>query len=103
MMIVRSIKVFVKPECVEEFKKATVKNRNNSIKEPGVLRFDLLSNREKPYEFLLFEVYHSEKATEDHKKTAHYLEWKAAVEDMMASPRQSDGYDVVAPDDPNDW
>ncbi len=102
-MIVRCINVFVKPECIEEFKKAIIKNRNNSIKEPGVLRFDVLLNQEKPGEFKLVEVYRSEKATDDHKLTPHYKEWKAAVETMMAAPRQSGSYAVVAPDDPNDW
>lgn len=102
-MIVRSIKVFVKPECVEDFMRAILKNRNSSIKEPGILRFDVLSHSENPGEFLLFEVYRSEKATEEHKKTAHYLEWKDSVEPMMAGPRQSASYQVLHPDDPNDW
>lgn len=102
-MIVRSIKVFVKPECVNDFKNAILKNRNQSIKEPGVLRFDVLVNKEKPSEFLLFEVYRSEKAAEDHKKTAHYLEWRDTVADMMSVPRESSAYAVLAPEDPNDW
>ena len=102
-MIVRSIKVFVKPDCVEDFKKATLKNRNNSIKEPGILRFDVLSCTDNPEEFILFEVYRSGKATEEHKQTTHYLEWRDTVESLMTAPRQSAAYNVVFPDDPNDW
>ena len=44
-MIVRAIRVYVKPEAAEAFERATVENRAGSIKEPGVLRFDVLRAR----------------------------------------------------------
>jgi autoinducer 2-degrading protein len=88
-MIVRAIRVYVKRESVEAFERATVENRAGSIGEPGVLRFDVLKSAERPAEYLLYEVYADEKATADHKETAHYKKWREAVEPMMARGRES--------------
>ncbi|HUZ18166.1 MAG TPA: antibiotic biosynthesis monooxygenase [Spirochaetia bacterium] len=96
-MIVRVISLKVKRELVEEFKEASVANHNGSLKEPGVRRFDVLQSEADPTEFLLYEVYESEEATLTHKETVHYAKWKEHVEPMMAEPRKSASYSVVAP------
>jgi len=102
-MIVRAITVHVKADMVDQFKEATVRNRSGSIQEPGILRFDVLQNREKPEEFLLYEVYKSEEATSAHKETGHYKEWKAAVESMMDGPRSGPAFSVVQPVAEEEW
>jgi autoinducer 2-degrading protein len=102
-MIVRVINVYVKPESVDEFRDATRKNHEGSIREPGVLRFDVLQNAERPTEFVLYEVYTDDGATVAHKETTHYAEWKKTVTPMMAKDRESASFNVVAPLEPAKW
>jgi autoinducer 2-degrading protein len=102
-MIVRIIDIRVLEACVGDFKQASLRNREGSIREPGVLRFDLLQDDAQPGHFLLYEVYRDEQATQDHKQTEHYRLWRAAVEPMMAAPRGSASYTPVAPTDPGQW
>ena len=102
-MIVRAVEIQVKPERLEEFIPATLANRRGSIGEPGVLRFDVLQSEQDSSRFLLYEVYRDLAATEAHKQTAHYQAWRQAVEPMMASPRQGQAYQVLAPADAAEW
>jgi autoinducer 2-degrading protein len=102
-MIVRLIDVYVNQGQEEAFKAASVQNRAGSMREPGVLRFDLLQDEAQPAHFVLLEVYRDEQATRDHKETAHYQKWRGAVEPMMARPRVGTAYSAVAPTDPGAW
>ncbi len=79
------------------FVAATVANCKNSVKEPGVHRFDFLQNKENPRNFILVEVYSNEGAPAEHKATAHYAAWAAAVKDMMARPRTAAKYATKFP------
>jgi autoinducer 2-degrading protein len=102
-MIVRVIDVQVKPESAVAFREATARNREGSIHEPGVLRFDLLQDEKDPAHFLLLEVYRDEAATGAHKDTAHYQRWRQEVEPMMARPRAGTSWRPLAPTDPSEW
>jgi len=102
-MIVRIIDLYVREQDQEAFKAASVANREGSILEPGVLRFDVLQVDTEPGRFVLFEVYRNEQAAADHKQTAHYQAWREAVEPMMAKPRVGTACTVVAPRDPEQW
>jgi autoinducer 2-degrading protein len=102
-MIVRVITVYVKEECREDFIALTRENHAASLKEPGVLRFDVLQSEENSGRFLLYEVYADQAATLAHKETAHYRAWKQGVENMMARPRESSAFTVLAPLDPAAW
>jgi hypothetical protein len=50
-MIVRAIEILVKPERTAEFIAATLENHRGSLREPGVLRFDVLQSAEDPARF----------------------------------------------------
>ena len=102
-MIVRAITVQVRESDIDGFKEATRANHEGSVREPGVLRFDVLQNSERPTEFLLYEVYRSQEATEAHKRTDHYASWMITVEPMMAGERRRVEYEVVAPAEPEAW
>ncbi len=102
-MIVRIIDVQVKEQSVEDFKRISVENRGGSIREPGVLRFDVLQSDTDPQHFILYEVYRDEQATLDHKETEHYRSWREAVEPMMARKRESTSCTPIAPADPGEW
>jgi alcohol dehydrogenase class IV/quinol monooxygenase YgiN len=79
------------------FIEATLANCKCSIKEPGVHRFDFMQNKENPRNFALVEVYNNANAPVEHKATAHYAAWAAAVKDMMARPRSSVKYATKFP------
>lgn len=96
-MIARVVTVHVKSDSIEEFKAATIANHTGSLKEPGIYRFDVLQNEGKPEEFILYEIYESEEATLTHKETMHYNKWKQTVEALLAEPRTSTSFKIVAP------
>ena|SRR5215469_1737194 len=99
-MLIVHVHVHVLPEHIDAFREVTSENAGNSIKEPGIARFDVLQNSEDPSRFILVEVYRSPAAPAAHKETAHYQVWRDRVAGMMAEPRTSVKYSNVFPDDP---
>jgi len=98
-MLIVHVEVFVKPDCIEAFKTATLANARKSVQEPGIARFDVLQRQDDPARFLLVEDYRTAEDPARHKETAHYQTWRDAVAPMMAQPRQSTKYDNCYPDD----
>jgi len=88
-MLVVHVHVRVKPECVEEFKAATLANARASIREPGIARFDVVQQQDDPTRFVLVEAYRTPEAPAAHKETRHYQTWRDAVAPLMAEPRSS--------------
>lgn len=86
-MIATTVIIHVKPENVEDFKKASIENHNGSRKEPGNVRFDVLQSNDDPTYFTLYEVYADVDAAKAHKETAHYKKWRDTVEPYMACKR----------------
>jgi len=86
-MIATVVMVDVIPEYVDAFIEITTYNHENSRKEAGNIRFDVLRDNKNPSKFILYEVYESEEAAARHKETAHYNKWRETVAPMMASPR----------------
>lgn len=95
------VHVHVKPEFVEAFKQATIENASNSVKEPGIARFDVIQQSDDPTRFILIEIYKTAEASGAHKETAHYKRWRDDVMKMMAEPRQGIKYINLFPDDSN--
>ena len=96
-MIVTTVMVQVKPEHIDDFMKAAVVNHENSVKEPGNMRFDILQSEDDPSLFMLYEAYESEEAAAAHKETNHYKVWRDTVTDWMAKPRQGIKYKGIRP------
>ena len=96
-MLIVHVHVSVKSQFVEDFKKATVENASNSIKEAGVLRFDVIQQEDDHTRFVLVEVYKNAEASAAHKETAHYAKWRDTVAEMMAEPRQGISYTTIFP------
>lgn len=101
-LIVVHVHARVKPDAIEAFRAASIDNAQNSLREPGVARFDVVQSTEDPTRFVLVEVYRTADAPAAHKATAHYARWRDAVADLMAEPRTSARYVNVAPDD-QEW
>lgn len=102
-MVLTLVHIHVKPEFREAFIEASRKNHENSIQEPGNLRFDVLQEADDPNKFILYEVYETEADVLAHKETAHYHTWRTTVEEMMAVPRQGVRHHVIAPLDKGLW
>ncbi|HVN04796.1 MAG TPA: putative quinol monooxygenase [Bryobacteraceae bacterium] len=100
-MLIVQVHVTVKSEFVEAFRKATLVNASQSVTEPGIVRFDVLRQKDNPAHFVLFEVYRTPDAVAKHKETPHYLTWRDAVAGMMALPRTRVEYENVFPEDTN--
>ena len=96
-MIIVHVSVHVTPDAVEAFTAATLENARNSVKEPGIARFDVLQDESDPTRFLLIEVYRAADDPARHKETAHYATWRDAVAPMMAEPRSSVKYRQLSP------
>ena len=98
-MLIVHVFVHVKPDQVESFIAATLENARNSVQEPGVVRFDVIRQKDDPTRFLLVEIYRTREDPGRHKETAHYQKWRDTVADMMAEPRTSIKYENVFPDE----
>lgn len=101
-LLVVHVDIAVVPEQLAAFLAATRENAEASRNEPGVLRFDVLSDRADPGHVVLVEIYRDEAAAAAHKDTVHYQRWRDVVAPMMARPRQPTRYVNTSPDDA-DW
>lgn len=100
-MLVVHVHVHVKAEAVDAFKQATLANARESLKEPGIARFDVVQQQDDPTCFVLVEAYRDAAAATAHKETSHYPTWRDTVAPMMAAPRQSVKFSNVFPEDAN--
>lgn len=98
-MFIVHVFVHAKTDQIEAFKAASLENARNSIREPGVARFDVIQQRDDPARFVLVEVYRTAEDPARHKETTHYQVWRDTVESMMAEPRHSIKYVNVFPDE----
>jgi (4S)-4-hydroxy-5-phosphonooxypentane-2,3-dione isomerase len=101
-MYVVTVSVFVKPDHVEEFIKATIENAVRTRQEPGNLRFDVLQSVEDETRFTLYEAYRTENDFDRHHQAMHYLGWREMVTPWMALPRQGVKHKSLYPED-REW
>jgi (4S)-4-hydroxy-5-phosphonooxypentane-2,3-dione isomerase len=90
------VSVHVLPETIDAFRKASLANATASIREPGVVRFDLIQEAGDATRFVLIEVYRGAEGAAAHKQTSHYQTWRDTVAPMMAEPRTSKSYGTVS-------
>lgn len=93
------VHIVIKPEYTDAFIKATLDNASNSVKEPGIARFDVIQQADDPARFTLVEVYHSPEDVPKHKETDHYNRWIKNVEHMFAQDRTRTFYKNIFPAD----
>jgi quinol monooxygenase YgiN len=91
------VSIHVKPGKAGEFAALTGKNIRETLKESGVVRFDVLQQDGDPNRFVLFEVYRNPGDHAAHKLSAHYRAWNLASEPLMAEPRTRTIYTSVFP------
>ncbi len=93
------VSIRVKPESLDAFRAATIENARNSIREPGIVRFDFHQQDDDPTRFMLVEVYRTPDDPPKHRETTHYRAWQEAAAEMMAEPRSRLVYHSLFPDD----
>jgi len=98
-MLVVLVHARVRADRVGDFERETLANARDSVREPGIARFDVLKDPIDATHFVLVEVYRHGDAPAEHKQTPHYQRWRDAVEPMMAEPRRSEKYASVFPED----
>jgi len=98
-MYIVQVHVLVKENRIQDFITATKNNALNSLKEPGILKFDVIQQKDDPARFILYECYRTELDSAKHKDTDHYRVWRGKVESMMAEPRRSVKYVNIFPED----
>jgi quinol monooxygenase YgiN len=98
-MFIVHVHVRVNTDAVDAFRAASIENAENSVKEPGVARFDVIQQQDDPTRFVLVEVYRTPNDPARHKETTHYQKWRDTVAEMMAEPRASVKYTNLFPDE----
>jgi len=98
-MLIVHVQIQVKPDQIDAFKAATLANAQSSVKEPGVVRFDVCQQADDPTRFVLVEIYRAPSDQVSHRETSHYATWRDTVASMMAVPRSSIKYHNVFPSD----
>lgn len=76
----------IKPEFVEQFREVILKQANNSVTlEPWCHQFDVATDPERPYSFLLFETYDDRDSLAKHRQTDHFKIFYATIENWVES------------------
>jgi (4S)-4-hydroxy-5-phosphonooxypentane-2,3-dione isomerase len=101
-LLIVHVDIAAMPDQLDAFLAATQENAVASRDEPGIARFDVLSDRADPTHVVLVEIYRDEAAAAAHKDTAHYQRWRDTVAPMMARPREATRYVNTSPGD-SDW
>jgi len=91
--------IHLKSGKAEEFAALSRENIRETLKESGVVRFDLLQQKDDPDRFTLFEVYRNSEDHAVHKMTPHYHAWNRAAEPLLAEPRSRTIYSSVFPEE----
>ncbi len=92
------VQIEPKPDKVEAFLELALFDAQNSRKEPGCLRFDVLKALDNPPRFAFYEVYKDEAAVQAHRQTPHYARWIQEIEALQNVPRSATKYSTVDPD-----
>ncbi|MFB5650032.1 putative quinol monooxygenase [Leptospira wolffii] len=101
-MIVTVSSYKILSEKIHEFLEISSELSRESLKEKGVLRFDLLQNDGDDGRFLIIEAYESESIRKAHLDTPHFVNWRRTVPEMFSQGTTTVHYKPVSPK-PEDW
>ncbi|GMB82431.1 antibiotic biosynthesis monooxygenase [Shinella zoogloeoides] len=97
-MLIQMVSINVKPGHADEFLEAFRINYEGTRLEPGNLRFDVLRNPEDEHSFVIYEVFRSPEALDEHRRTPHYQECVRRIDPILAGPRTKTFYKVEMAD-----
>jgi quinol monooxygenase YgiN len=92
------VEFLVKKECLDDFNRLIEINANASVaNEVGCFQFDVCSSTEDPSKVLLYEVYASEAAFQEHMKQTHTQNFLNAAKPLIHSQTATRWTREVAP------
>lgn len=97
-MLIQMVSINVKQGHTTEFLEAFRINYEGTRQEPGNLRFDVLRNPEDDHSFVIYEVFTSLEALDEHRKTEHYRECVRRIDPILAAPRTKTFYNAEMAD-----
>ena len=99
-MLVFQFHHHIKPEFISAYKTAILEDARESVKEDGILRFEVFQDKKDPLHFSLLEIYHNETARESHLLQPYFLKFKETVTglDMFARTGSGDEFDLLFTD-----
>ena len=69
----------------------------------GVLRYDILRNKEDPTKFLLVKVFDDVQCLDEHKTTQFYKDWTERAEPLMQEARLTARFNTLFPMERSCW
>jgi len=93
-MLITSIVFTFAPEDADKAEAMLRELRDASIREPGVIRFEVGRGQEKPHVFALWEVYRDQDAVNAHRSTDHF---QRLVVDGVRALAQQRNAEIVVP------
>ncbi len=85
-MVIVQVNLTVQKQYVNDFIRYTNDNVYNSIKEPGVKRFEFFRDLDTESTFILFEIFNSVEDQNKHRETDHYKKWKENTTPLLEVP-----------------
>ena len=98
-MYIVHVFIKVKEACIDRFKEVTIENARNSLREEGVVQFEVLQQQENSCEFVLQETYLSPKEQLKHRESEHFKKWKLEVSDLLVQEYSFIKYNNAFPRD----
>ncbi len=87
-MYVVLVSLSVKPESIDQFEQAILKNASISVREEkNCHRFDVCQSENDPTEWLFYEVYQDRAAFDTHHQQPHFLEYNAVAQQVVTSKK----------------
>lgn len=96
-MFVQFVHIRVKPDKISEFLDVFRINYEGTSREPGNFRFDVLGDPNDDTHYVIYEVFESEAAVDEHRKTAHYKSTTEKLDALMQGPRTKEFYRLIMP------
>jgi quinol monooxygenase YgiN len=96
-MLIFQFHHYVKPEYIETYKEAILEDARASVKEKGIVRFEVFQDKNDPTHFSLLEVYRDQAAREFHLQQPWFLKFKEIVttKDLFARKGVGDEFDLL--------
>ena len=85
---VLEVEITVDEGKVDQFVRICLENAEQSRKEPGCLRFDVLRPSDTTDSVVLYEIYVDEDGYNAHRASAHYAKFDAARKPLVKSTKR---------------
>jgi quinol monooxygenase YgiN len=94
--MVRIAELEIDPAQIDTYRTMLAEQIQASVdNEPGVLMLHAVSEKERPEQVRILEVYADQEAYEAHLRTPHFLKYKKCTADMVKSLRLIDADPVM--------